>query len=108
MFHLLQYHTYQPKLYTLVGKALLFGGLKQETQLIDRIEVPNTIKIFVPNADEILKDPRWIHGIRSDKFLDENLLMTPLAQAVPRRRARSPELLSSDSVQYQKTPRDFK
>ena len=77
MFHLPEYHTYQPKLYTLAGKARLFAGFRQETRLIDRIEIPPTIKFFVLNADEVLKDPNWIHGTRLDKFPDENLLMTP-------------------------------
>ena len=77
MFHLPEYHTYQPKLYTLAGRTLLFAGFRQETRLIDRIEIPATTNFFVLNADELLKDPSWIHRLRIDKFSDENLLMTP-------------------------------
>ena len=82
MFHLPEYHTYQPKLYTLAGKALLFAGFRQETLLLDRIEIPPRVKFFVLNADEILGTPNWIHGIRLDKFSDENLLMTPSGLAL--------------------------
>jgi hypothetical protein len=77
MFHLPEYHTYQPKLYTLAGDSLLFTGFRKKTQLINSIRIPPTTKSFILNADEFAKNPQLIHGIHLENFSSDHFLKTP-------------------------------
>lgn len=77
MFHLPEYHTYQPKIYSLAGKDLLFTGFRRETRLVEQIEVPGEIQYFVLDADEFVRNPELIEGIRLDQYPKESFLITP-------------------------------
>jgi hypothetical protein len=77
MFHLPEYHTYQPKLYTLAGDSLLFTGFRKKTQLTNSIRIPPTTKSFILNADEFAKNPQLIHGIHLENFSSDHFLKTP-------------------------------
>jgi len=68
MFHLPEYRTYQPKLYSLAGQELLFSGFRRKTQLVREIEVPAGVKSFVLTADEFVKNPELIHGVDLERF----------------------------------------
>ncbi len=77
MFHLPEYHTYQPRLYSLAGKNLLFAGFQGKTQLVEEIRVPADVKWFVLNANEFIKNPELIGGIRLETFSQDCFLTTP-------------------------------
>jgi hypothetical protein len=77
MFHLPEYHTYQPRLYSLAGKNLLFAGFLGETQLVEEIEVPADVKWFVLNASEFAKNPGLIEGIRLEDFSQDSFFTSP-------------------------------
>jgi hypothetical protein len=77
MFHLPEYHTYQPKLYSLGGQDLVFAGFRRETQLVEEIVVPSEVECFVLNADEFVKNPKLIHGIDLGRLPKESFLTTP-------------------------------
>jgi len=77
MFHLPGYHCYQPKLYSLAGKQLLFAGFRRQTSLVEQIEVPSGAKWFVLNADEFIRNPALIQGCRLDKLSQDAFLITP-------------------------------
>jgi hypothetical protein len=76
MYHLPEYRTYQPRPYFLGGRPLLFSGFQRETRLVSQITVPSSITSFVLNADEFIKNPELIHGVRLKEFPGE-LVTTP-------------------------------
>jgi hypothetical protein len=63
MYHLPEYHTYQPRLYSIAGRSLLFSGFERQTRLVDYVEVPSRVRFFVLNADEFIRNPGLIQGI---------------------------------------------
>jgi len=77
MFHLPEYHSYQPRLYSMSGKKVLFSGFRRQTQLLEDIEVPAETRSFVLTADEFIKNPELIHGIKLERFPKESFLTTP-------------------------------
>jgi len=77
MFHLPEYHCYQPKLYSLAGKQLLFAGFRRQTSLVGEIEVPSGAKWFVLNADEFIRNPALIQGCPLDKLSQDAFVVTP-------------------------------
>ena len=68
MFHLPEYHSYQPRIYTLNGRPLLFSGFERKTYQVDSISLGPDVKYFVLYADEVLRDPTYLQGVQLDKF----------------------------------------
>jgi hypothetical protein len=76
MFHLPEYHAYQPKSYSLEGHQQLFAGFHRQTELVDAIRVPPGVKQFVLNADQFLRNPDVKLGRALDQYPPENFVVT--------------------------------
>jgi len=76
MFHLPEYHAYQPKSYLLEGHQQLFAGFHRQTELVDAIRVPPGVKQFVLNADQFLRNPDVKLGRALDQYPPENFVVT--------------------------------
>ncbi len=76
MYHLPEYHAFQPRLYSMAGKRLLFSGYQRQTQLVDHVEIPSQVRYFVLNADEFVKNPGLIRGLNLENVPEDHLLKT--------------------------------
>ncbi len=77
MYHLPEYRTYQPRLYSLSGKSLLFAGSGGQTSLVDSIEIPSSVNSFILNAAELLSAPNMINGMDLRRFPSQDFLTAP-------------------------------
>ena len=76
MYHLPEYRCFQPRLYELSGSKKMFGGWRHQTSLVDQIKVPQTIKYFVTNADELAKNPDLASGFTLDHYSPDHIEVT--------------------------------
>ncbi len=76
MFHLPEYCSYQPRIYTLNGRPLLFAGFERKTYQVDSISLGPDVKYFVLYADEVLRDPTYLQGVQLDQFPNGQFLTT--------------------------------
>jgi hypothetical protein len=76
MFHLPEYRSYQPRIYTLNGRPLLFAGFERKTYQVDSISFGPDVKYFVLYADEVLRDPTYLQGVQLDQFPNGQFLTT--------------------------------
>ncbi len=76
MFHLPEYCSYQPRIYTLNGRPLLFAGFERRTYQVDSISLGPDVKYFVLYADEVLRDPTYLQGVQLDQFPNGQFLTT--------------------------------
>jgi hypothetical protein len=54
----------------------MFGGWRHQTSLVDQIKVPQTIKYFVTNADELAKNPDLASGFTLDHYSPDHIEVT--------------------------------
>ena len=76
MYHLPEYHAFQPRLYSMAGRPLLFSGYQRQTQLVEFVEIPPQVRYFVLNADEFTKNPGLIQGLNPGEVPEDHLLKT--------------------------------
>jgi hypothetical protein len=74
MYHLPEYHTYQPRVYLMAGREMFFSGFERQTRLVDQVEVPSRVRFFVLNADEFIRNPGLIQGIDLSKLPMDHFL----------------------------------
>ncbi|HVN79947.1 MAG TPA: glycosyltransferase family 39 protein [Terriglobia bacterium] len=76
MYHLPEYHTIQPRIYSLTGETRLFSGYHGQTQLSDHVDIPSQVRYFLLNADEFVKNPGLIRGLNLENIPADHLLKT--------------------------------
>ena len=76
MYHLPEYHCFQPRIYELSGSRKMFAGWRRQTLLIDQIKIPQRIKYFVTNADELIKNPDLAPSFKLDQHSQDHFEVT--------------------------------